>query len=214
MSNEAAAVGRRRYIDFWSMLTDVGADARAILPLQLGVSTVAEVAALLGEPAESFEFFDILGHSGAHVGNHCFAPLFVRFDQAGRLSCIGFGEGQRTDTICGAVETAVAGYDIYGDRKMGTELHFGEQAVIRMAGRRLDEFATLPRFLNYFGDLQPFELSAWPKDKVVTIKRKTELGNLYAKFLLSAFKTPYIEHFQFDYCLANLTIQSNDDDAS
>lgn len=191
----------QRIIDMWAMAQGMDEPA-AGGSLLLGRSPLSEVKPLLGLDADETMTTD---RGDGFVGWHCGAT-FAQFDAEGRISGLGYGDYQYGRQITPAVETAVARLDSYGDRALDAELALGPNAVLRYHGFRAHQFTTLPRFISVSREIQGFQLSSWPEDKTISLRRDTPRAALFATFALKAFKTEYTEHFQLDYCLSWLAV--------
>ena len=135
--------------DFWELATD-GATCGG--RLAVGKTSLSEVAHLIGiQPAEID--LDDTGVPGLFYWQH--GELVWNFDASRRFVGLNFG-GEPDNTMRPIVQLAVSRRELStGDQlEIPPELELVPGIPLRLRGRRLDQFATLPRFLGSMHDVK------------------------------------------------------------
>ena len=135
-----------------------------------------------------------------------FGDFYAAFDEGGKLQVLNYGF-RPGDLLSDAVLEAVSGVEETGARSSsGGGLRMNDTAEVGLAGRRLDAFATLPRFAALLGASGALHLSGRGSDKFIRVSIRGPSAVLAADFLLKAFKAPETEAFSIDYCLYGLSL--------
>jgi hypothetical protein len=143
-----------------------------------------------------------------------FGDFYAAFDEVGTLQVINYGF-RPGDLLSEVVLEAVSGVDETGNRSSsGVGLRLNDTVEVGLAGKRLDGYATLPRFSALLGCCEPLHLSGRGSDKFIRVSIRGRSAVLAADFLLKAFKAPTTEAFSIDYCLYGLSLVSHKAEAA
>lgn len=182
--------------DFWELATD-GATCGG--RLAVGKTSLSEVAHLIGiQPAEID--LDDTGVPGLFYWQH--GELVWNFDASRRFVGLNFG-GEPDNTMRPIVQLAVSRRELStGDQlEIPPELELVPGIPLRLRGRRLDQFATLPRFLGSMHDVKIASTAVRGVEKSVRFEHEGAHGTVRTGFLMQVFGVNYVEQLYVDYCL-------------
>ncbi|MFM9942402.1 MAG: hypothetical protein ACKVP7_23210 [Hyphomicrobiaceae bacterium] len=185
-------------IDLWELVT-TGATADGAL--RFGVTSLAEIVQLCGAPDDIT--LDALGDLGEGIRLWEHEEFAWHFGPDQRFAGLSFG-APGTDQILRLVESAVSLHDHSGTpilRPPGVDILLDDRIFVRLRGRQLNDFATLPAALGVMHEIAPQTITSRTSDKWISLKYAAPYGELTAGFLLKAFKLPHVAEFNIDYCL-------------
>lgn len=186
-------------IDLWEFATTgATADGRLALGMEL-----SEVVRLLGAHRDEVDLKEA-GFPGHRywLFNRCFV---LNFDAQDRFDGLHYDANvDHSDVVSTGVKEAVARRNYLGDVLQSVELRITDLVPVRLRGRCLDAFATLPRFLGTMHDITTWEIATRGAEKWLSFRHETDHGRFTADFVLNAFQTPYLEAFNIDYCLLGI----------
>lgn len=191
------SAGALPVIDMWELATTGATAGRRVV---LRVTPLAELVRWLGAEPDRITLEET-GLPGLRFWEH--NDLVWNFDAEDRFCGVHFG-GSAEDEVPLVVKRGVTMHDRYGDPicvPPGVELQAGEKIVLRLRGRRLDQFASLPRFLGTMHDLVPSGTAVRGREKWVQFEYQGAHGSVRAGFLLKVLDSAYADQLYVDYCL-------------
>ena len=191
------AAGAAPVVDLWELVTAGATAGRRIV---LRMTPLDEVVRWLGAEPDDVKLGET-GVPGLRYWEH--NDLVWNFDAEDRFCGVHFG-GSLDDEIPLIVKRGFTMHDQFGDPigvPPGVELQAGEKVVLRLRGRRLDQFASLPRFLGTMHDLAPTGTAVRGREKWIQLEYAGAHGSVRAGFLLKVIDSAYADQLYVDYCL-------------